>query len=157
MRRLARQLCDEAEQLGYRHERTNSRGHLVYVHASGHEVHISPAVDEDQARAASKAMRKACGQQQTVPKRNATAVKERQRRRHELDAERITAERRERQAERDAILARKEHAPLTGVDREDLRLVDERLAELHQLESLMKATPGSGHHQGRVAHTAGHR
>lgn len=159
MKRLARQLCDEAEQLGFVHERTNSKGWLVYIDPAGHEVHISPDPAEHQARSIRRAMRQAAGVYEAPAGRCAQAVKDRAARRRELDGERLAAERHEVQRRHDEFLARIENAPHLRHDPTSLRRVEGYLRELDRLDALMRAIPAGGDHQGRrgARHTTGRR
>lgn len=159
MKRLAKDLVREAEQLGYVHDRTNTHGYLVYLHPSGHEVQICPSAAEHQARAVSKAMRKATGSWEQAAGRNATAVKERTAKRRQLEGERLAADRRRVQAEHDAYLARIDGAPHLKSDPAALRQVESYLRELDRLDLLMRAIPSGGDHSGsrHARHTAGAR
>lgn len=159
MKRLAKQMVREAEDLGYVHDRTNSSGYLVYVHPSGHEVQINPSAAEHQARAVSKAMRRTAGTWQPTVGRNASACKERAARRRELEGERLAAERQRVQAEHDAYLARISTAPHLRDDPGALRRVESYLTELDRLDRLMRSIPAGAAEQGRrhAAHTSGRR
>lgn len=154
MKHAAKRLCAEAERLGYEHTAVNSSGHLVYTHPSGHEVRINPSAPEHQAREVTKAMRKTAGCYEVTPGRSGQRAKDRQHRRHELDAARRAAERRTLQAQRDAYLARIARAPHLNDDPAALRRVEARLSELDRLDALMRTAPSTEH---RVRHTAGVR
>lgn len=159
MKAPAKNLCAEAKRLGYEHTGVNSKGFLVYAHPAGHEVRISPSATEHQAREISKAMRQAAGTYEATTGRNAVAVKERAQKRRELDAERLSAERRAIQAEHDAYLARISGAPHLEANPAALRRIEEYLRRLDHIDSLMRSIPSGGDHQGRrsARHTAGKR
>ncbi|TKJ25265.1 hypothetical protein [Blastococcus sp. CCUG 61487] len=157
MKRLVKSLLAEAERLGYRQTGVNSKGFLVYAAPDGHEVRINPSASEAQVRELSKAMQKASGTYTPTPGRKAVACKDRAGRRRQLDSTRLAARRREVQAEHDAYLARIAGAPHLRDDPASLRRVEQYLTELDRLDSLMRAVPAAGDHQGRrlARHTAG--
>lgn len=159
MKRPCKAAVAEAERLGFVFERTNSKNFLVYSSPAGAEIMLSPEMNEHAMRGVLRQMQRMVGAVEHKPGRNAAAVKERQARRRELDAERLAAERRQIEDEHAAFLARTAGAVLTKVDRRDLRRIEARLAEVRRLESQMVEVPAGGDHAGRrrAQHQAGER
>lgn len=159
MKQYAKKAVQEAERLGYEFDHTNSNNFHVYVHPSVGEIALNPSMNEGTARQVMRRMQQAAGALDRTQGRDAGAVKDRARRRADLDAERLAAERRQIEAQRDTYLARIAGAPLSNLDRGELARLETRLKEIRRMEALMVSIPASADHRGRgqSRHRAGAR
>ena len=157
MKQFAKKATKEAERLGYVYARTNSSNFDIYEHPSAGEIGINPSCNEASYRNIVRQMQKSVGVLVRAQGRDAIAVKDRHAKRAELDAERLAAERRDIERQRDVYLARISGAQLTQIDRADLARIERRLAEIRVLERMMTSVPASADHRGRgqARHRAG--
>ena len=98
--------------LGYEFIRVNSKNWRVYSSAGFPEVIINPGIAERDARIVAKKLDRAHGIDQDVNKRNAQAIKERQR----TERAKVRAEMDRLDAERAALIRRKELLPTGKLD-----------------------------------------
>ena len=159
MKQHSKRAIQEAERLGYEYARTNSSNFLVYEHPTAGEVCLSQSMSENACRTAIRQMQKAVGALVRTSGRSASVVKGRRARRAELETERAAAELRRIEAHHEAFLARVGSAPLAQGDRDELRQIEARLAELRALAGLMTDVPSTSAHRGagQARHQAGGR
>jgi len=145
--------------LGYTISHQNAKSMWVYSHCDREDVAVSPSLSENAARHLIQQLQKTHGTYEAKPKRNATAVKDRQAVQRGLDAARLAAERSAIEAQHAEYLARIGAAPLTQANRADLARIEHRLAEIRELERLMTSIPASADHRGsgQARHRAGVR
>ena len=145
--------------LGYAVSHQNAKAMWVYSCSGREDVAVNPSLSENAARHLVQQLQKTCGTYEAKPKRNATAVKNRQAVQRDLDAMRLAAERVAIEAQHAEYLARIGAAPLTQANRADLARIERRLAEIRELERLMVCVPASAEHRGtgQVRHRAGVR
>jgi hypothetical protein len=116
-------------QLGYAFERINSKQWHVFSRKGSPDVALNPSVSERDARHLVTKLERQHGIQQQVNKRNSAAIKDRQR----AERERIRHEMDRLDAERTALIRRKELLP-TG--QFDLMARNERLALERELQRI---------------------
>ena len=105
-------ISEKLAMLGYEFTRVNSKNWRVYSSAGFPEVIINPGIAERDARIVAKKLDRAHGINQDVNKRNAQAIKDRQR----VERDRIKAEMDRLDAERAALIRRKQLLPSGDLD-----------------------------------------
>jgi hypothetical protein len=105
-------ISEKLSTLGYELNRVNSKNWRVYSHPMFPEVAINPNIAERDARIVAKKLDRAHGINQDVNKRNAQAIKERQR----IERAQVRAEMDRLDAERAALIRRKELLPTGELD-----------------------------------------
>lgn len=148
MKRLAKKVMSDLEDLGFDLIWRNNSGDYVYVHADDPqqtEVRVSPSIDENAAKATVARCRRIAGIAPVIVKRRGEQVKERDA--ADRAREREQAERRLRWAEekRDRLLADMAEAAYVAKVEE---LVEHRRRELAELHREMTETPQGGQHVG---------
>ena len=112
MKGLARKAIKHAEAAGYRFERENTKGFRFYRAASGHEVGISPGLDDRGCRLVMQQVDRACGIGPDLSrKRNPAAIKAEQERTRDL----LREEKRRHQTRLDQLARERQDALLAGV------------------------------------------
>ena len=139
----------QLSKFGYTVSHQNAKSAWVYTHSEREDVAVNPSLSESAARHLMQRLQKIHGTYEAKPKRNANAVKVRHTKEAELAAERLAAERRGIERQRDVYLSRIAGAELTQIDRADLARIERRLAEIRVLERMMKSVPASADHRGR--------
>jgi hypothetical protein len=140
VKRPAKELIAALERMGFEHDRTNSRGYLIFTF-DGQEVSVNQGIDERSARNLLKQVERANGVEQQSNKRNATAIRERQA--TQRNALRSDIER--HRVELDAIVAQRarqlDGAAAALTDADILRIqahIETKERELRDIENLMR-------------------
>lgn len=138
------------DRFGYAYSYTNTKGAYIYTRDGMRDVAVRPNPNDHTARTIIKELERANGAWEATPKRNATAVKERQKQARKAlkeQAERLARDRADIVAERDRRLGGL-GAVLTSNELQDLaRRLEEIDRERHAIEKLM-AAPVAGDHAG---------
>src|SRR5665647_3566072 len=149
----------QLSKLGYTVSHQNAKSMWVYSHRDRDDVMVNPSLSENAARHLVQQLQKTCGTYEAKPKRNATAVKDRQAVQRDLDAMRLAAERAAIEAQHAEYLARIGGAPLTDLTRAELARLERLIAHYRELERIMVSIPASAEHRGtgQARHRAGVR
>lgn len=135
------QLQTELERLGYEFVTRNTSGGETWAHPCGHSKVIYPGLKENFHRTILRECEKALGIKQQTNKRKVAQIKDRQVKAREID-------RRETEARIAWLQARICELELANqmrrLDAKKRDLLRERLAELAQLEALMRQVPTVG-------------
>ncbi|MDI1289361.1 MAG: hypothetical protein PSX37_05335 [bacterium] len=135
MSRWKKDAVQALERCGYEYTRTNARQEDIYENATGAVEKVHAGINEVQCRLLVRRVEKVSGQHVVKPGRSATAIKERK----AHDREKVRAEKARHEARLRELSTKRHGISLTSADKDEVRRITSRLAELREIERTMQA------------------